>query len=180
MTAGDWEAMNLPTILWSTNELELPRCRADFIEMKNHKFRPITARRFLAGVFCDIKRLSQQARTKAERDLALIVSEVPSTVAGMFTTNQICAHRSVCIRRVQAGRAQSTRRQFGNANAREAGLASTREMASFTERALICRGSALVGSTVVSVVPMDNVARNHRSATLLGSGAHAAHAAEAS
>ena len=49
---------------------------------------------FLAsGVFCDIKRLgtgkgSQKGR---KRDLALIVSEVPATVAGMFTTNQVCA-----------------------------------------------------------------------------------------
>src|SRR5438034_11448815 len=36
-----------------------------------------------AAVFCGIKR--------QKRDLALIVSDVPAAVAGMFTTNQVCA-----------------------------------------------------------------------------------------
>jgi glutamate N-acetyltransferase/amino-acid N-acetyltransferase len=49
---------------------------------------------FLAsGVFCDIKRLGtgKGSQKGKKRDLALIVSEVPATVAGMFTTNQVCA-----------------------------------------------------------------------------------------
>ena len=54
----------------------------------------VAARGFRAsGVFCDIKRLGTgkgSAKGK-KRDLALIVSEVPATVAGMFTTNQACA-----------------------------------------------------------------------------------------
>src|ERR1051326_4651211 len=55
----------------------------------------ITAPRgFLAsGVFCDIKRLGTGAGSDKgkKRDLALIVSKAPAAVAGMFTTNQVCA-----------------------------------------------------------------------------------------
>ena len=64
---------------------------------------------FLAsGVFCDIKRLGtgKGSNKGKKRDLALIVSEVPATVAGLFTTNQICAAPvKVCVPRVQKGRA---------------------------------------------------------------------------
>ncbi|HMJ66136.1 MAG TPA: arginine biosynthesis protein ArgJ, partial [Candidatus Binatia bacterium] len=48
------------------------------------------AKGFLAsGVFCDIKRIGtgKGSNKGTKRDLALIVSEVPATVAGMFTTN---------------------------------------------------------------------------------------------
>src|SRR6266550_8282496 len=46
-----------------------------------------------AAVFCDIKRLGtgKGSEKGQKRDLALIVSDVPSAVAGMFTTNQVCA-----------------------------------------------------------------------------------------
>src|SRR5579862_2238911 len=46
-----------------------------------------------AGVFCDIKRLGtgKGSNKGKKRDLALILSEVPATVAGMFTTSQVCA-----------------------------------------------------------------------------------------
>ena len=46
-----------------------------------------------AGVFCDIKRLGtgKGSNKGPKRDLALIVSEKSATVAGMFTTNQVCA-----------------------------------------------------------------------------------------
>ena len=46
-----------------------------------------------AGVFCDIKRLGtgKGSDKGPKRDLALLVSEAPAAVAGMFTTNQICA-----------------------------------------------------------------------------------------
>ena len=73
-----------------------------------------------AGVFCDIKRLGTgkgSAKGK-KRDLALIVSEMPATVAGMFTTNQICAAPvKVCAERVKAGIAQAIVVNSGNANA---------------------------------------------------------------
>ena len=66
---------------------------------------------FLAsGVFCDIKRLGtgKGSNKGQKRDLALIVSEVPATVAGMFTTNQVCAAPvKVCIERMKKGVAQA-------------------------------------------------------------------------
>jgi glutamate N-acetyltransferase/amino-acid N-acetyltransferase len=46
-----------------------------------------------AAVFCDIKKLGtgKGSEKGPKRDLALIVSDVPAAVAGMFTTNQVCA-----------------------------------------------------------------------------------------
>src|SRR6516225_5545675 len=76
---------------------------------------------FLAGgVFCDIKKLGtgKGSNKGQKRDLALIVSEVPATVAGMFTTNQICAAPvKVCAERVKGGTAQAIVVNSGNANA---------------------------------------------------------------
>ena len=76
---------------------------------------------FLAsGVFCDIKRLGtgKGSNKGQKRDLALIVSEVPATVAGMFTTNQVCAAPvKVCAGRVKKGTAQAIVINSGNANA---------------------------------------------------------------
>ncbi|MGO9587526.1 MAG: bifunctional glutamate N-acetyltransferase/amino-acid acetyltransferase ArgJ [Limisphaerales bacterium] len=73
-----------------------------------------------AGVFCDIKRLGtgKGSDRGRKRDLALIVSEVPATVAGMFTTNQVCAAPvKVCVERVKRGTAQAIVVNSGNANA---------------------------------------------------------------
>src|SRR5262245_9057036 len=76
---------------------------------------------FLAsGVFCDIKRLGTGKGSNKGRkpDLALIVSDVPTTVAGMFTTNQVCAAPvKVCAMRVKKGIAQAIVVNSGNANA---------------------------------------------------------------
>jgi glutamate N-acetyltransferase/amino-acid N-acetyltransferase len=76
---------------------------------------------FLAsGVFCDIKRLGTGKGSDKgnKRDLALIVSEVPATVAGMFTTNQVCAAPvKVCVERVKKGTARAIVVNSGNANA---------------------------------------------------------------
>src|SRR6195256_3623032 len=106
-----------------------------------------------AGVFCDIKRLGTgkgSAKGK-KRDLALIVSEVPATVAGLFTTNQICAAPvKVCIQRMKKGIAQAIVVNSGNANActGKQGLADALDMVTFTEQTLnLPRGTALVGST---------------------------------
>ncbi len=53
-----------------------------------------------------------------KRDLALIMSEVPASVAGMFTTNQVCAVPvKVCVERVKKGIAQAIVVNSGNANA---------------------------------------------------------------
>ena len=73
-----------------------------------------------AGVFCDIKRLGtgKGSDKGQKRDLALIVSEVPASVAGMFTTNQVCAAPvKVCVERVKKGTAQAIVVNSGNANA---------------------------------------------------------------
>ena len=144
---------------------------------------------FASGVFCDIKRLGtgKGSNKGPKRDLALIVSETPATVAGMFTTNQVCAAPvKVCVERMKKGTAQIVVVNSGNANActGKQGMADAREMVSFTERALnFPKGSALVGSTgrIGVTMPMDNVrAGIIEAATLLGSAVeNADHAAEA-
>jgi glutamate N-acetyltransferase/amino-acid N-acetyltransferase len=142
-----------------------------------------------SGVFCDIKRLGtgKGSEKGKKRDLALIVSEAPATVAGMFTTNQACAAPvKVCVERMKKGRAQAIVANSGNANActGRQGLKDAREMACFTEQALVLpQGSAFVASTgrIGVTMPMDNVrAGIIEAAVELGSSAgHAAQAAEA-
>jgi glutamate N-acetyltransferase/amino-acid N-acetyltransferase len=145
---------------------------------------------FLAsGVFCDIKRLGtgKGSNKGQKRDLALIVSEVPATVAGMFTTNQVCAAPvKVCVERVKQGTARAIVVNSGNANActGKQGLRDAQEMVRYAERALnFPKGSVLVGSTgrIGVTLPMDNVrAGIIESCIELGSThAHAAHAVEA-
>ena len=145
---------------------------------------------FLAsGVFCDIKRLGtgKGSNKGQKRDLALIVSEVPTTVAGMFTTNQVCAAPvKVCVERVKKGTARAIVVNSGNANActGKQGLADAQEMVSYAERALnFPQGSVLVGSTgrIGVTLPMDNVRAGIIEACVeLGSThEHAAHAVEA-
>ena len=150
----------------------------------------VAARGFRAsGVFCDIKRLGTgkgSAKGK-KRDLALIVSEVPATVAGMFTTNQACAAPvKVCVEHVEKGNAQALVANSGNANActGRQGLKDAGEMARFTEQALtLPPGSVLVGSTgrIGVTMPMDNIRAGIIEAAVgLGSTPdHAAQAAEA-
>src|SRR6266581_3756015 len=113
----------------------------------NTKFSPVTGsivapRGFLAsGIFCDIKRLGtgKGSEKGRKRDLALIVSEVPATIAGMFTTNQICAAPvKVCIQRVKKGIAQAIVVNSGNANActGKQGLKDALAMTALAARAL--------------------------------------------
>jgi glutamate N-acetyltransferase/amino-acid N-acetyltransferase len=142
-----------------------------------------------SGVFCDIKKLGtgKGSNKGPKRDLALIVSETPATVAGMFTTNQVCAAPvRICVEHVKRGTAQVVVVNSGNANActGKQGMADAREMVSFTERALnFPKGSVLVGSTgrIGVTMPMDNVrAGIIEAATLLGGEIeNADHAAEA-
>src|SRR6058998_2832324 len=120
---------------------------------------------FLAsGVFCDIKRLGTGAGSDKgdKRDLALIISKIPATVAGMFTTNQVCAAPvKLCVARVKRGKAQAIVVNSGNANActGKQGMRDALEMANFTERSLaLPKGSVLVGSTgrIGLPLPMGN------------------------
>src|SRR5437660_5031955 len=137
-----------------------------------------------SGVFCNIKRLGtgKGSAKGRKRDLALIVSEVPATLAGMFTTNQICAAPvKVCLDRVKKGVAQAIVVNSGNANActGRRGLKDAIEMARVTAEALTrcgvgcpqppnSRGDTrryirtehvLVGSTgrIGVMLPMENV-----------------------
>jgi glutamate N-acetyltransferase / amino-acid N-acetyltransferase len=142
-----------------------------------------------SGVFCDIKRLGtgKGSDKGPKRDLALVVSDVPATTAGLFTTNQVCAAPvKVCVPRVQKGRVQLIVANSGNANActGRQGMKDALEMARFAERALsLPAGSALVGSTgrIGVLMPMLNVrAGIIEAATELGSTpAHADQAEEA-
>lgn len=142
-----------------------------------------------AGVFCDIKRLGtgKGSNKGKKRDLALIVSEVPATVAGLFTTNQVCAAPvKVCVPRVQKGSAQAIVVNSGNANActGRQGMKDALAMTAFTARQLhLPVEQVLVGSTgrIGVTMPMEHVKSGiHEVAQLLGHDpAHADEAAEA-
>jgi glutamate N-acetyltransferase/amino-acid N-acetyltransferase len=165
----------------------VPKMKTQFKEIPGSIVAPQGFR--AGGVFCDIKRLGtgKGSNKGQKRDLALIVSEVPATVAGMFTTNQVCAAPvKVCVERVKAGRAQALVVNSGNANActGKQGLSDAREMVRYAERALnFPGGSVLVGSTgrIGVTMPMDNVRAGIIEACVeLGSThEHAAHAIEA-
>jgi glutamate N-acetyltransferase/amino-acid N-acetyltransferase len=138
----------------------------------------VAPRGFLAaGVFCDIKRLGtgKGSNKGQKRDLALIVSEVPATVAGMFTTNQVCAAPvKVCQERVPTGIAQAIVVNSGNANACTGfrGLKDARAMTTLLARELHAPAEhVLVASTgrIGLPLPMTNVRSGIRDAvTLLG------------
>jgi glutamate N-acetyltransferase/amino-acid N-acetyltransferase len=148
------------------------------------------------GVFCNIKRLGtgKGSQKGKKRDLTLIVSEAPATVAGMFTTNQVCAAPvKVCVEQVKGGKAQAIVVNSGNANActGKQGMKDAWDMTRLAAFAInknlksvsISQKHVLVGSTgrIGVTMPMDNVrAGIAEAATLLSSTTdHAAHAAEA-
>ena len=145
---------------------------------------------FLAGgVFCDIKRLGtgKGSDKGQKRDLALIVSKAPATVAGMFTTNQVCAAPvKVCMERIKKGIAQAVVVNSGNANActGKQGLRDAKAMTEIAARELkIPAEKIFVGSTgrIGVTLPMENVKRGIvEAARVLGnSAAHADWAVEA-
>ena len=150
----------------------------------------VAPRGFLAcGVFCDIKRLGtgKGSNKGKKRDLALIVSEVPATVAGMFTTNQICAAPvKVCAKQVKRGTAQAIVVNSGNANActGRQGMADALAMTALAGAALqLPATQVFVASTgrIGVNLPMENVrAGIHDAAQLLGDAPeHADETAEA-
>jgi glutamate N-acetyltransferase/amino-acid N-acetyltransferase len=145
---------------------------------------------FLAsGVFCDIKRLGtgKGSNKGKKRDLALIVSEVPAAVAGMFTTNQICAAPvKVCARNVKGGVAQAIVVNSGNANActGKQGMKDAQTMAELVAKQFHLPAThVLVASTgrIGVTMPMGNVKTGILdAAALLGNeAAQAEEAAEA-
>ena len=150
----------------------------------------VAAKGFLtSGVFCDIKRLGtgKGSNKGKKRDLALIVSEVPAAVAGLFTTNQVCAAPvKVCIPRVSKGVAQAIVVNSGNANActGKPGLRNALAMTAAAETALgLSTGHLLAASTgrIGLQMPMDHVRAGIAAAAekLGATPADADHAAEA-
>lgn len=118
-----------------------------------------------SGVFCDVKTLGtgKGSAKGPRRDLALIVSDVPAAVAGMFTTNQICAAPvKLCVENVANGRAQAIVVNSGNANActGDQGMTDARDMADAAARSLsLPADDILVGSTgrIGLPLPMPNI-----------------------
>ncbi len=136
-----------------------------------------------ASVFCDIKRLGTGKGSEKGRkdDLALIVSDVPAAVAGMFTTNQVCA-APVKISRQRAARkfARAIVVNSGNANAATGaqGMLDAKKMTRLVATALakldrlkrsslrpVAASEVLVCSTgrIGAAMPMKNVERGIRS-----------------
>jgi glutamate N-acetyltransferase/amino-acid N-acetyltransferase len=145
---------------------------------------------FLAsGVFCNIKSLGtgKGSEKGQKRDLALIVSKEPAAVAGMFTTNQVCAAPvKVCVERVKGGTAQAIVVNSGNANActGRQGLIDAREMTQIVVESLhLPPEQVLVASTgrIGVAMPMANVRSGILRATQIlgGDTSHASEAAEA-
>ena len=128
-----------------------------------------------AAVHCGIKKVGtgKGSDKGAKRDLGLIVSDVPAAVAGMFTTNKVCA---APVKLSARSAAQSTARAIvvnsGNANActGHQGMADAKKMAA-TVAAVYDRqirtvtpNDVLVCSTgrIGIPMPMTNVERGIR------------------
>lgn len=137
-----------------------------------------------SGVFCDIKKLGtgKGSNKGRKRDLGILVSEVPATVAGLFTTNQVCAAPvKVSLVRAQQETARAIVANSGNANACT-GAVGMRDAESMTERVASRLGlparQVLVCSTgrIGVTMPMDNVGQGIAEAVeLLSTSAESAH-----
>lgn len=150
----------------------------------------LAPRGFVGGaVFCDIKRLGtgKGSNKGRKRDLALIVSEVPATTAGMFTTNQVCAAPvKISMKHVKRGTARAIVVNSGNANACTGaqGLRDAETMAEVTAQQFgFKREEVLVASTgrIGVLMPMANVERGILSTaqTVASSRVHSDEIAEA-
>ncbi len=131
-----------------------------------------------AGVFCDIKRLGtgKGSHKPNKPDLALLFSEASATVAGTFTTNQVCAAPvKICIDRVKRGVARAIAINSGNANActGKRGLRDAADMARIAAAALkVPAGHVLVASTgrIGVALPMKNIRKGiEKAAAILDS-----------
>src|SRR5438034_10062796 len=113
-----------------------------------------------AAVFCDIKKLGTGKGSEKGRkdDLALIVSDIPAAVAGMFTTKQVCAAPVKVSARNAAGKfARAIVVNSGNANACTGarGMADAQKMTELAAHSLgIEARDVLVCSTGRIGVPM--------------------------
>ena len=104
-----------------------------------------------AGVSCGIKK-------NGKKDLAVIVSDSPATVAGVFTTNKVKAAPVLLdMKRIKKGVASGIIVNSGNANACTGaeGMKAAEAMATAAEKALgLKKGSVFVSSTGVIGVPL--------------------------
>jgi glutamate N-acetyltransferase/amino-acid N-acetyltransferase len=113
-----------------------------------------------AGVYCDIKRLGtgKGSDKGKKRDLALLVTDIPATVAGMFTTNQVCAAPvKLSIQRARQSYARAIVMNSGNANActGQRGMRDAKRMADIlADRLGIPARQVLVCSTGRIGVPL--------------------------
>ncbi|MCS1407782.1 MAG: Arginine biosynthesis bifunctional protein ArgJ [Verrucomicrobia subdivision 3 bacterium] len=123
-----------------------------------------------AGVFCDVKRLGKGKGSDKEvgLDLALIVADMPGPIAGLYTTNQVCAAPvKWCLKRMKEGVGQAIVVNSGNANActGDRGLRDAEAMATETGRVLgINPRQVLVASTgrIGMPLPMTNIKKGIR------------------
>jgi glutamate N-acetyltransferase/amino-acid N-acetyltransferase len=128
-----------------------------------------------AAVFCDIKKLGTgKGSDKGHKDdLGLVVSDVPAAVAGMFTTNQICAAPvKVSAQRTAKNFARAIVVNSGNANActGKQGIVDANRMTEIAGKSLSIKNSdVLVCSTgrIGVPMPMKNVARGIRACAQL-------------
>jgi glutamate N-acetyltransferase/amino-acid N-acetyltransferase len=104
-----------------------------------------------SGVACGLKE-------SGKADLALVVSDVPASVAGMFTQNRVVAAPVTLSRTVvRGGSARATVVNSGNANACTGaqGAADAREMAALTAAEIGCApAQVLVASTGIIGRPL--------------------------
>jgi glutamate N-acetyltransferase/amino-acid N-acetyltransferase len=142
-----------------------------------------------AGVFCDIKQMGtgKGSNKGPKRDLMLIESDCPATVAGMFTTNQVCAAPvKISIPNASKAKAQAVVSNSGNANActGKQGMKDARRMVAAAAKAMgVAEDDVLVCSTgrIGMPMPMDRVLSGVKDAAAKLSDCResAAHAAEA-
>ncbi|MDB6053423.1 MAG: Arginine biosynthesis bifunctional protein ArgJ [Verrucomicrobiales bacterium] len=120
-----------------------------------------------SGVFCDIKKLGtgKGSNKGQKKDLALILSEKEASVAGLFTTNQVCAAPvKVCVPKAAIGKGRAIVVNSGNANActGKQGMKDAIEMAKVTASVLGLKESEVfVASTgrIGVPMPMANVSK---------------------
>ena len=126
-----------------------------------------------AGAACGLKE-------SGKRDVALIVSDVPATAVGVFTTNRVkAAPVHIGIERVRAGRVQAVVVNSGNANAftGRQGLAAARSMTALVAKQLGIAARLVVPSSTGRIgvqLPLARAQRGIRDAlrTLSPAGFH--------
>ncbi len=142
-----------------------------------------------SGVYCDIKRIGTgKGSNKGKKlDLAIIASDVPATVTGMFTTNQVCAAPvKLSVPRALKKQAQAIVVNSGNANActGDQGMKDAKAMGLLTSKLLgVDEEDILVCSTgrIGVNLPLENVKNGIRAsaASLTSDDKGAKQAAEA-